>query len=58
MLRSGLGTLRVGGVALSPDAKYVAYTEARWQDSSGDRKSDLWLIDAKTAKAKKGETKK
>jgi dipeptidyl aminopeptidase/acylaminoacyl peptidase len=44
---------RVSGLALSPDAKYVAYSEDRWQESTGDRKSDLWLIDTKTAKAKK-----
>jgi dipeptidyl aminopeptidase/acylaminoacyl peptidase len=39
--------------AISPDGKYVAYSEARWQKSTGDRKSDLWIVDTNTAKAKK-----
>ena len=39
--------------AISPDGKYVAYSEARWQKSTGDRKSDLWIVDTKTAKSKK-----
>jgi dipeptidyl aminopeptidase/acylaminoacyl peptidase len=41
------------GSAISPDGKYVAYSEARWQPSTGDRKSDLWIVDTKTAKSKK-----
>ncbi len=30
------------GVAYSP--KNIAYTEARWQESTDDRKSDLWIV--------------
>lgn len=30
--------------AISPDGKHVAYTEARWQLSSDDRKTDLWIV--------------
>ncbi|HYV35268.1 MAG TPA: S9 family peptidase [Gemmataceae bacterium] len=39
--------------AISPDGKLVAYSEARWQKSTGDRKSDLWIVDAKTSKSTK-----
>src|SRR5438874_9833603 len=35
---------------ISPDGKHVAYSEARWQQSTGDRKSELWVADAKTGK--------
>ena len=31
-------------VALSPDGKLAAYAEARWQESSNDRKTDLWVV--------------
>lgn len=34
----------ITSVALSPDGKQVAYTEARWQTSTDDRKTDLWII--------------
>jgi dipeptidyl aminopeptidase/acylaminoacyl peptidase len=34
----------VGDIAISPDGKQVAYAEARWQESTEDRKSDLWLV--------------
>jgi hypothetical protein len=30
------------GVAYSP--KWVAYTEGRWQESTDDRKTDLWIV--------------
>lgn len=31
---------------ISPDGRTVAYTEARWQESTNDRKADLWVVDA------------
>ncbi len=34
----------VTDVAMSPDGKLVAYAEGRWQKSTNDRKTDLWLI--------------
>ena len=34
-------------VAVSPDGKHVAYTEARWQKSTNDRKTDLWVVQSK-----------
>src|SRR5260370_30871521 len=30
------------GVAYS--ARFIAYTEGRWQESTDDRKSDLWMV--------------
>lgn len=30
--------------AFAPDGKAVAYTEARWQASTNDRKADVWLV--------------
>jgi len=31
-------------IAISPDGKHVAYAEARWQQSTNDRKADLWVV--------------
>jgi dipeptidyl aminopeptidase/acylaminoacyl peptidase len=36
----------VTDLALSPDAKHVAYCEARWQKDTDDRKADLWVVRA------------
>jgi dipeptidyl aminopeptidase/acylaminoacyl peptidase len=33
--------------AVSPDGKYVAYTEGRWQKKTDDRKADLWITATK-----------
>ncbi len=30
--------------AISPDGRHVAYTEARWQKTTDDRKADLWVV--------------
>jgi dipeptidyl aminopeptidase/acylaminoacyl peptidase len=30
--------------ALSPDGSHVAYTEGRWQKSTDDRKTELWVV--------------
>lgn len=32
--------------AVSPDGKYVAYCEARWQVATDDRKTDVWVVSA------------
>jgi dipeptidyl aminopeptidase/acylaminoacyl peptidase len=42
-------------VAMSPDGKHVAYSEARWQKSTNDRKSDLWVAGTE---AKGGDPKR
>src|SRR5262245_33018601 len=31
-------------LALSPVAHTVAYTEGRWQESTDDRKAELWVV--------------
>src|ERR1700678_2736497 len=31
-------------VAVSPDGRYVAYCEARWDKSDDGRKTDLWVV--------------
>ena len=31
-------------IAISSTAKSVAYTEGRWQESTNDRKNDLWVV--------------
>src|SRR5262245_53217179 len=43
----------VTGVAMSPDGKHVAYTEARWQQSTNDRKTDVWVIDVEKAESRR-----
>ncbi|MCC7083847.1 MAG: S9 family peptidase [Pirellulales bacterium] len=35
-----------GDVIISPDGKNVAYSEYRWQESTDDRKADLWVVPA------------
>src|SRR5262245_15367126 len=34
----------VRDLALSHDGEQVAYSEARWQESTNDRKADLWVV--------------
>ena len=38
---------------ISPDGKHVAWTEGRWQQSTDDRKTDLWVVDCQTGVARK-----
>ena len=33
-------------LAVSPDGKRVAYTEGRWQESTNDRKTDMWVVES------------
>jgi dipeptidyl aminopeptidase/acylaminoacyl peptidase len=30
--------------AISPNGEFVAYAEARWQESTDDRKADVWVV--------------
>jgi dipeptidyl aminopeptidase/acylaminoacyl peptidase len=41
------------GVALAPDGEHVAYIEGRWQKSTDDRKTDLWVVECKTGKSRR-----
>src|SRR5204862_5687433 len=36
-------------IALSPNNVFIAYTEGRWQQSTDDRKTDLWVVDTRTS---------
>ena len=38
----------VADVATSPSGSHVAYSEGRWQQTTDDRKADLWLVVPKT----------
>src|SRR5438132_434410 len=38
----------ISEVATSPDGELVAYAEGRWQASTNDRQSDLWVVTTKT----------
>lgn len=38
----------VAACAISPDAKYIAYTEVRWGTAKQKRTSDLWVVDVAT----------
>jgi dipeptidyl aminopeptidase/acylaminoacyl peptidase len=43
----------VSDVATSPSGTQVAYSEGRWQQTTDDRKADLWIVDPKTQKTKR-----
>lgn len=43
----------VNEVALSPDGSHVAYAEARWQQSTNDRRADLWVVATDGGKPKR-----
>ena len=34
----------VGACVYSPDGKYIAYTESRWQGPKEKRNTDLWVV--------------
>src|SRR4029079_11344559 len=38
------GLAAVNQIAMSPDGMFVAYCESRWQLSTDDRKSNLWVV--------------
>jgi dipeptidyl aminopeptidase/acylaminoacyl peptidase len=38
---------------IAPDGKHVAYTEGRWQQSTDDRKTDLWVVECQTARVRR-----
>ncbi len=38
----------ITGCKSSPDGKFTAYTEMRWEDTKGKRNTDLWVVEAAT----------
>lgn len=43
----------ISQVSLSPDGKLAAYTEGRWQESTDDRKADLWVVEVASGKSRR-----
>ncbi|MGE3182886.1 MAG: prolyl oligopeptidase family serine peptidase, partial [Phycisphaerae bacterium] len=40
----------IGEVKVSPDGKYVAYTQTRWQPPDELRNTDIWVVEIETKK--------
>ncbi|MFH1419692.1 MAG: S9 family peptidase [Planctomycetota bacterium] len=38
----------IASCEISPDGKYVAYTELRWDEEADTRNTDLWVVDCET----------
>lgn len=34
----------INEIAISSDGRLIAYTEARWQESTNDRKNEIWVV--------------
>ena len=43
----------LNGCALSPDGRWVAYTEMRWSPPADDRNTDLWLVNTQSAEVRR-----
>lgn len=43
----------IASSAVSPDGKWVAYTEMRWEPPQEERNHDLWIVEAATRKAER-----
>jgi len=43
----------VTGVSASPDGKYVAYTEMRWEPPEERRNTDLWVVELATKEVRR-----
>lgn len=43
----------VSGVAASPDGRYVAYTETRWEPPAEKRNTDIWLVERSTKEVRR-----
>jgi dipeptidyl aminopeptidase/acylaminoacyl peptidase len=37
----------------SPDGRYIAYAQALWQESTDDRKADIWVVDTRSRLTKR-----
>jgi dipeptidyl aminopeptidase/acylaminoacyl peptidase len=40
-------------IAMSPDGRWVAYSEGRWKQSTNDRKADLWIVSTEGGPARR-----
>lgn len=38
---------------ISPSGEFVAYVEARWRESTNDRKTDLWIVGTRSREARR-----
>ena len=38
----------IGSCTISPDGRYVAYTDTRWEPPEEKRNTDLWVVETKT----------
>jgi dipeptidyl aminopeptidase/acylaminoacyl peptidase len=43
----------LNGCAVSPDGRWVAYVELRWQPPSDDRNTDLWVVNTQSAEVRR-----
>ncbi len=43
----------ISSLALSPDGKWVAYTDMKWEPPSEERNHDLWVVDVATKNAER-----
>lgn len=43
----------IGQIAASPDGKYVAYTETRWEPPRDKRNTDLWVVETETQQVRR-----
>lgn len=43
----------IGNCATSPDGRYVAYVEGRWEPAAEARNNDLWVVDTSTKRERR-----
>lgn len=43
----------LGDCAISPDGKYIAYTDQRWEPPNDKRNTDLWVVDIESRKPRR-----
>jgi len=43
----------ISGLAISPDGKWVAYTDMRWEAGAEERNHDLWVVEVATKRAER-----
>lgn len=43
----------LGDCTISPDGKFIAYTDQRWEPPSDKRNTDLWVVEVETRKSRR-----